>query len=459
MSDVTTIEQAIAAAKSGAYRIVEMRRRSASTGLFESSWQDLTKDVKKWGSIKINAEGERLGTYTLEGVRMVFQNDEGRYNPDDDDSSFWSGYLNQQRTLVRIRAGLYHQTQASTLVWNRRYFPGSAVWDEAGWDVDSWDADDQIFVGIISGELLLSDNNEVTIPVKPLTQVFRDYPAAALTGLNNTLTASEFVTLIRDHTDGSGSFVFRPFFGDTTTNWEISTTTSFYQDLATTTSQELARSNVWDIIEKLAEAENYSAYVDQSGVFHFEPKDTTTTVAFEFHGLGSFDSTYGHTIKKIERFGKDFSKFYSRVVVKYRPEDTSTSFVATMGSMTVSGTNQQWALGFKTLELENFWIADVSVASSVVNALFTEFSNLRDVIEFRTSFIPHLDILDRITVTYDSSSRGSGPELWDVNDWDTELTWDDSTGDAIRLNAQPFKFLTMEINLDSLECRFKAREI
>jgi|GEM_PF-4433232 len=456
---VETIEQAIASAKSGAYRIVEMKRRLATTGLFESSWQDISSDVKKWGSIKINAEGDRLGTYTLDGVRMVFQNDEGRYNPDDDEGSLWSGYLNQQRTLVRIRAGLYHQTQSANGIWNRRYFPGSANWDEGHWDVDPWDSSDQIFIGIIAGELLLGDNNEVTIPIKPLTQVFRDFPAAALTGLNNSLTASGFIRLLRDQTDGAGSFIFRPFFGDTTSNWDIQSTTNIYADLSTVTSQEIVNSSVWDVIEKLAEAENYAAYVDPSGVFHFAPKSATTTVAFEFHGLGSFNSTYGHTIKKIERFGKDFSKYYSRVVVKYRPEDTATSYVATMGSFSVSGTNQRWALGFKTLELENFWIADLTAASSIVNALFTEFSQLKDVIEFRTSFIPHLDILDRISVSYDASSRGDGPELWDVNDWDTELTWDDSTGDAIRLDGAEFKFLTMEINLDALECKFKARQI
>lgn len=453
-----TIEQAISSAKSGAYRVVEMKRRSVVTGLFETGWQDISTDVKKWGTLKTDAEGDRLGTYTLNGVNMVFQNDEGRYNPDDDDSSLWSGYLNQQRTLVRIRAGLFSQTQGSDGIWVRRYFPGGAEWEEGLWDRDSWDAEDELFMGIISGELLLGDMNEVSIPIKPLTQIFRDFPAAALTGLS-TLTASGFITLLRDQTDGAGSFVFRPFFGDTTANWDITATTQVYGDLSTITSQEVVNSNVWDIVEKLAEAENYAAYVDRTGIFHFGPKSTTTTVAFEFHGLGSFNTEYGHTIKKLERFGKDFNKYYSRVLVRYRPEDTNTSYVATMGSLSVTGTNRQWELGFKTLELDNFWIADVTAASAVASALFTEFSQLKDVIEFRTSFIPHLDILDRISVTYDSSSRGGGNELWDVNDWTTELTWDDSTGDAIRLRAEEFKFLTMEINLDSLECKFKARQI
>ena len=216
---------------------------------------------------------------------------------------------------------------------------------------------------------------------------------------------------------------------------------------------------MWEIVEKLAEAENFSAYVDQQGTFHFVPKTADATVSFEFHGLGSFDSTYGHTIKQIQRFGQDFSKYYSRVQIQYRQDDTSTSFVSTSASLSVSGTNTPWALGAKTLDIQNFWIADNTAASAIAAALFTEYSQLKDIIEFTTSFIPHLSILDRISVSYDSTTRALGETIWDSNDWDTELTWDYSTGDAIRLDDEEFKFLSMEINLDTFECKFRAREI
>lgn len=457
---VETIEQAVSHPKLGAYRRAYIKRRDSTTGLFENDWLEVTDDVKKWGTIRMNgADTDRTGVFTLDGIRMTFQNDEGRYNPNDDESSLWSGYLNQQRTLVKIRAGLAYQTLPASGIWNRRMFPGGAQWDDGQWDQDMWDGEDEIFTGIISGDVFLSDDNEVVMNVKPLSQIFEDFPAAELTGLTASLTASGFITLLRDQTDGAGSFIFRPFFGDTTSNWDITATTRVYSDLNTTTASRVRNSTVWEIVEKLAEAENYAAYVDQRGVFHFIPKDPSATVDFEFHGLGSSDPTYGHTIKKITRFGKDFSNYRSRILVQFAEDDTSTSYASTSGGMQVTGANTAWALGARTLQVTNFWIPSLTAAEAIAGALFTEYGELKDAIEFTTSFIPHLTVLDRISVSYDSTSRASGDTVWDANDWDTELTWDASSGDAIILDAEEFKFLTIEINLDTFECKFKAREI
>jgi hypothetical protein len=457
---VDTIEQATAHPNLGVYRSVAIKRRSITTGLFETSWFDISEDVKKWGVVRVNgADSDRRGVLTLDAVRMVFQNDEGKYNPSSDDASNWFGYMDQQRTLVRIKAGLFHQSVGADGIWVRHYFPGSAQWDQGQWDKDSWDSDDQIFTGIIAGEIYLSDTNEVTFQIKPLTQVFQDFPAAELTGLNPSITASGFITLLRDQTDGSGNFIFRPFFGDTTSNWDITATTNVYSDLDTTTAQQVRNSTVWEIVEKLAEAENYAAYVDQVGVLHFVPKTATTDVAWEFNGLGTFDQTYGHTIKKIERYGKDFQQYYSRVLVQFAEDDTSTSYASTSGGMQVTAVNTAWALGARTLQIQNFWIPDSASAGVIAGALYAEYGALKDVIEFTTSFVPHLTIFDRIAVNYDSTSRAVGNTVWDANDWDTELTWDDSRGDAIVLEEEEFKFLTIEMNLDTLECKFKARAI
>jgi hypothetical protein len=456
---VTSAYTAISAPKIKAFRRLYVKRRLQSTGDFESDWVEISEDVKRWGSIKMSADTDRPGRYSIDGMNLLMHNDSGKYNPSDDINSLWWGYLSQTRTLVKIIAGLVHETLGADLIWDRTEYP-SYNWDVDYWDSGIWDAEGTLYTGIVSGDINLSDKNEVALPVKSLVQVFKDFPAAALAGYSaGGMTASQFMGMLRDQTDGSGSFVFRPFFGNTTTNWEIATTTNVYSNLNAATAEDVRDKTTWDIVERLAAAENYTAFVDQAGVFRFQSKTPSSTVQYQFHGLGSFDTEYGHTIKGINAFGKDYSKFYSRVSVKYRKDDTYTSYINTSSAFVVSGTNTAWEIGYKTLDYENVWIPNSTTAATIANELHSEFSSLKNKIDFTSTFVPHLSLLNRISITYDSTSRLSSDSAWDANDWDTELTWDASQGDAIVLDGAEFKFLSIEINLDSFECKYIAREL
>lgn len=441
------------------------------TGLFEDDWLEITDDIKKWGKIKVSIDAIRLNKFQFSPLVVTVSNDDGRYNPEDNESSLWYGYMQQQRTLFKVECGLIDQTLSSDGIWINNFYPDSSRWDESYFDGSAeWDSDgDAAFTGIINGDIPLTDNNEVTFNVAPLTQVFRDFAARNISGLDASITASRFMTLLRDQTDGAGSYIFRPFFGDTTTNWDISTTTVQYANLNTNTAKDIREMNAWDAIEKLAEAENHVAYISRDGVFKFRPRDAnTSTVAFEFFGgVGVHDTTYGHTIKKIYSYGKRMSKFYSRIQVKHTDLDTTTSFEVREATLTVSGDSAAWNLGQKTLSIENFWIPTSTVAQTIASSLFNDYSAVKNEIEFSTTLVPHLDILDRISITYDASPTNY-INLWDQNNWaDTaaaavtgeELVFDPSTGEAIKLTADEFKFQSIEIDLDRLECRFSAREV
>jgi hypothetical protein len=456
-----TLTDAIRHPKARVFRRAYVRRRLATTGLFEDEWQEITKDVMSWGSIRSTADETQYGRLTLEGMNLKMTNNEGRYNPQDDPSSLWFGYANIQRSLLKIEAGFIGSTQGSTAFWMNPEFPGRATWDDPSsfWDIETWDSENTVFVGIIAGEMAVSDDNTVTLNAKPLTQIFKDFPARNLVGWNSSLTASGFMQMLRDQTDGSGSFIFRPFFGDTTTNWEISATSNVYSSLVTGTASDVIDKTAWDIVEKMAVAEDRIAFISPTGVFKFISKTATSAIAFHFHGNGSFDTEYGHTIKKIQKFGKNFNNYYSAVQVKFREDDTATSYVSLDSAMVVSGSNNVWNLGARTFSLDNKWIPNTTVAQTIANTIYSALSTLQDRLEFTTSFVPHLTLLDRVAVSYDSTTRARAEELWDANDWDTELEWDSSRGNAIILDAAEFKFLSMEINLDSLENRFVGRRI
>lgn len=453
------------------FRRAKIRRRLTSTGQFESSWVDISRYVKSYGKVSSQIDASRRFKFTFSNAKLLVENEDGAFNPSDSPSSLWFGYLNQQRTLVQIEAGFRYISKDANGVNTISELPSGAQWDAALWDADDdlWDDTDSssMFIGILSGDIPLNDKNDIALNLKPLVSVFQDFPARNLTGWTSTgFTASQFVGLVRDQVDLNGNYIFRPFFGDTTSNWEISTTSNVFANLNTSGAADVVDKTVWEIIEKLAETENFVPYITRNGVFKFISRTSAdTATAFEFHGAGSFNTTYGHTIKTVDSYGFRLSKYYSRVQLKWRDTQTTTSFVVRESDLEVSPTNNPWVLGVRTLSLENYYIPTVTVAETLADALFDDVSAYKREIEFTTTFVPHLDLFDRISVFYDPAEARPST-LWDVNNWASDTTstaldliFDPAVGDAIILQGEEFKFLSMEIDLDNFSNKFVAREI
>lgn len=453
------------------FRRAYIKRRDASTGLFESSWEQISTDVKSYGKITNKIDEQRRNKLTFGNAKLVVENSAGKYNPHSDLGSLWYGYLNQQRTLVKIEAGFRYSQKNSTGIWVNSEFPSESIWDENAWDApDSfWDASTSstVFTGVISGDIVFSDNNEVVFNIKPLTSIFQDYPARNLTGWTSTgLTASQFVTMVRDQTDGAGSFVFRPFFENTTTFWDISSTSNVFANLNTSGAKDVIDKNVWEIIEKISEAENYVSYISRTGEFKFVNRsNVATSTVYEFHGAGSFNTTYGHTIKRVNSYGFRASKYYSRVQVKFNDADTTTSYHIVESTLTVSASSNPWVLGSRTLSIENYYIQNTATAATLASTIFTDVSALKTEVDFETTFIPHLNLFDRVSINYDPNPFNNS-SLWDQNNWayddtalSSDLIFDSANYDSLLLNGQEFKFLSFEIDLDNFTNKFIAREV
>lgn len=448
-SSLLTLNGQIKNPRSRIFRKLQIKRRLQGTGIYESDWVDISKDVIKWGTIRKEIDSTRINQFKFSNITLTMNNQDGLYNPTDDESSLWYGYGDQQRTLVRILSGFLYQVKGADGIWTTTEISGSSS---------------VVFSGYISGDITVGSNNQVVFPVVPLTECFRQYAAARLTGYNTSLTASDFIESLRDQQDTFGNYIFRPFFGNTTTNWQINTTTVEYANLSSAGAEDLTNLTTWDVVQKLAEAENFVPYVSASGVFKFAPRNNNTTTVYHFFGPGGYSTEYGRTIKKINSYKKAFSKYYSRVSVKFREEDTATSYRIADSQYLVSGDSGPWTLGERTLQVDNTWIPTSTVAETIADSLFEEFSAIKYELDFTTSFIPHLEVFDRVLVTYDQSPVTNN-SLWDVYDWgDTtasigpdDLLWDDSPGSALKFNADEFQLITVEINLDNLETRFVGR--
>lgn len=468
----STLKKEITNARSRVFRKAFIKRRLIGSGLFESDWVEITEDIKKWGKLSAQVDSQRLNKFTFSDLKMTLANDEGKYNDESNQSSLWFGFQDQQRTLVKVHAGFVNETQTSDGLWIRQEHPGQSEWDSDDlWDQSEWDDTNIVFKGVISGDLTINDKNEANLTARPLLQLFRDFSANNITGFTSTgLSASQFVEAVRDMTDGNGSYIFLPFFDDTTSNWNISTTTVNYSNLNSAGAADIRDKNVWQVINKLAEAENYVAYVTPSGIFNFIPRgNITSTVAYEFHGLNTTDTEFGHTIKQINSFGRRISKAYNRVELKYKEENTTTSILSTQTSIEVTGGNSAWVIGQRTLQLDNTWIPDVTTAESVLGTVFSEVSEIKNEIKFNASFVPQVKVLDRISITYDTSQYAQ-TSLWDINDWSGDTTtddtitseylfWDNSKGDALNFSNKEFSVLDVNIDLDKFSSTFMGREI
>jgi hypothetical protein len=461
----------IKAPASNVFRRAFIKRREQSTGLFESDWLDISQDVKSYGKIINKIDSERRYKLTFGNAKLVVENSDGRYNPANDLGSLWNGYLNQQRTLVRINAGFLYSVKNENGIYSNSEFPSISLWDESDWDSPgaSWDSEvsNSMFTGIISGDITFSDDNNVTFNIKPLQSVLQEFPAKNLTGWTSTgMSASQFITMVRDQTDSNGNYIFRPFFGSTISNWDISTTSNLFASLNTSGSKDIVDKNVWDVIEKLSEAENFVSYVTRDGIFKFVSRDNVaTSTVYQFSGAGYFDTTYGNTIKKVNSYGFLASKYYSRVQVKFIDLDTTSSYRVVESTLTVSSTNNPWVFGYKTLEIENFYIQNTSTADTLAATIFNDVSSLKNEINFSTSFVPHLNLFDRFAINYDPNPFSSN-NLWDQKNWaadDTstsnDLIFDAANFDSLVLNGQEFKFLSFEIDLDNFQNNFIAREV
>lgn len=452
--------------KSSVFRRVFIRRM-LNTGIFEDEWQDVSKYVKKWGKITQAIDPQRYSKLNFNGFNMVFDNQEGLFSDESDQNSFWYGFASQQRTLIKLEFGLKSYDLGEDGIW-RINETNHSVWDSTLWDAgENFDEVPTKFTGIISGDMLRKGDYDISVPIMPTTEIFRGFPASKLVGFTSTgITASKFVEIVRDMTDGGGNFLFRQFLGDTSTNWTISPTTNIYAEMNTSGSALLINKSIWQVMENIAEAEDFVVHVTGEGEFKFVPRESnTTTSQFEFFGLGYSNRDYGHTIKDIESYGPRFSNFYTRVQVKFNDEDTVTSYAVSEMTIAVSGSNFAWIYGHRPYNIDNYLIADLTTAAAIAQNVFDNVSQLKDEITFNAPMIVGVNVLDRIQISYDSNPVDP-QSLWDLFDWGDDndevrrydLIFDSPEGDNILLEAAEFNVVSIETDLDGLGVKIQARE-
>jgi len=435
----------ISKTSSKVFRRAYIKRRDRTTGLFETNWQEITDDVKRWGKYKLSVDDIRYSKFMFNNAVLTVSNDEGKYSPHIYNSSLWWKHAPIARSLLKIEAGYYTETSSGE-IWTRTEYP----------------TDPTMFIGVLQGDAEITERDEVQLRANSQMNVLRDFPGENLRGFTTTgQTASKAVEAIRDMTDGSGNYLFLPYFDDDANNWVVSTTTQDYDNLNTGAAQDIRDISAWEVIEKLAEAENKVTYIDRTGKFYFVSRGANddTTTAFHFYG-NVHNSTYGQTIKKVDYLKDATDKFYSRIKVKFSDEDTIESYVVTETTMAVSGVNDAWLYGQQEFELANYWIAGTAAAQTIAEAIHSEVSTVKKEVGITTSFIPQLGVFDPVQVTYYATETDE-KSLWDCRNWADDTAGEDlywAKDDAWDIDSKEFMILSVELDLDNFSSTFKLRE-
>jgi len=422
------------------FRRAYIKRKSATTGLYESTWQSITPFIIKWGTIRVGVDDVRLNRFTLSGISIQVDNRTGKFNDENNINSLWFGHLTRYGTLIKIESG--YQGTSDSFGWG---FP----WGEAWGAVTEYPSTPTQGIFVIDQEIQITSDNKVTINASSLKSVFDGVKANEIAGLGPTQTASDLVAKIRDHT-AAGAYIFRQYIS--AASWSIQATTNNY-NIATTTALD-NEGTAWDLMTKLAEAEGYVLYINRTGGIVFSDRTPNTSASqFSFYGQG-FPR---QNIIRVNSYKEALNKVYNNIRVKYLPNDTTTSYVSAGTTTAITSSNVQWKYGARIYnEIDNTFIVNTTTAQAIADNLFTEFSSVKNEVELDAKFHPELDPLDRVDVSHYSYNLIS-KTLWNNFNWGGAF-WA-AEGENFDWDAKAFKVLAKTINLDDFSEQLTLREI
>lgn len=411
---------------SNVFRRLWVKRRQSSDGLYEPNWQEISQYVKRWGSVERSIDDVRLNTFRNSGFNFTARNDKGKFNDESNLNSLWFGYLTRYKTLVKVEAG---------------YTANNGI---------EVPADPRLGIFLMNQEIPQSaDTNDLNIQCSSLQTVFDEVRAQDITGIANaTLTASGVIEKIRDHTDGTGVFIFRQFI--TSTAWTIQTTTTNY----VFTPDDLDGS-AWELMSRLAESETKVLLITRTGGIDFRSRDArTSTSAFDFYGQGFSRMN----MIKLGDYREALDKYYTFFRFKHLEGDTTTSYVTAGTMTTVSPSSLTWKYGARTYEVkENRAVTNTTTAQAIVNNLYTQFAGaVPKEGQWVAKFNPELEVLDRVTASYHSYDM-AGKTLWDTFQWDAQ-PWA-IEGENFDWDSVPFAVLSLNTDLERFSVSVKGREL
>lgn len=419
-----TIESEIKKSSPEVFRRLYIKRRQTD-GEYETDWQEIDeKYIKKYGSVTFGIDDIKINFYKYSGLQFTVQNIDGYFSDENDNKSLWYGYLNRYRSLIKLEAG----------------YTAS--------DGTEYPTDPSLFIGIMDEAMVYKEDNLINYNCNHITRIFEEFPAVGVTGIGAEQTAKSIIEKIRDYQDGNGVSVFQKYI--TSGGWNITSSSDTY-DLVT--SGTLEGLSCWELIKKLAEAENQISYIDRLGDFYFIEKTSGASEVYHFSGVGEDPPpTYGVNIIGKLSVDENVKQVYNRILISYG--DPSTNLV-NEETWNWADSSSSFRFGVRTYEYENEWIG-ITTASNLASSLFQAYSEPKKLVKFNAKFVPQLDIYDYVTLTYNTVTKVGG-DYWDDVDWGGGF-WGKRSGFNINENNTDYYLEQIKHNLDNFTTSLVLKE-
>ena len=218
------------------------------------------------------------------------------------------------------------------------------------------------------------------------------------------------------------------------------------------TTDDLKEDSVWDLIKKLAEAENMIVYISQDGKLYFNNKTTTAgTEQFHFSGIGDSNKTYGHNLTDNVTVYTAYKKIYNRINIEYSTGDK----IVKEEDFTYGDNSSSDNYGVRTYDITNEYMS-FSKAKLVSADLYDEYRQPKQEVKIISKFVPQLSINDTVTLTH-NTERSTGVK-WGQAICDTDL-WGIKTKTGINIKNKYYNIISIQHNLDKCSTTLELREI
>lgn len=414
-------------------------------GGFESDWQRIPDHyVKNWGSNSYSINDIKVNFFEVSGQNIQVLNTDNYFSDENDNRSFFFGASTRYGTLCKIEAGF------------------------TGDDGTEYPTSTTIFTGYLKQSI--RQNADATIPLnfKPMSSVLQEYRCRDLSltlsatttvsdsGETTTTywarnTASELISLVQNFVQGSTT-VYNDYISD----WQVLETGNEYV-VNTGTIGDLSH---WELITKLAVAENATTYVDRDTTFYFIKRGFgfETTDYPSLNGIGATERGWGHTIKRLDGVYDNIDNVYNYISVKHAKEDTTTSFYTYSESWEPGDRSSTWKYGSRKLEVDNEWITEAQ-AEDIGKELYRELRDPIKNVELSASFFPGLNILNIVNVNYKTpKTYGYTAPVWGSFNWG-EDSWRYGGTRYITIDGEQYQIRSITQDVQNFSTKFKLYKV
>ena len=409
-------------------------KRIQDDGTYETDWYDITPYVSQWGIYQTSMlDNIFANQFQIENIKMVFDNSNRYFNSENDFSSLFYTFKQRYRTKFKIESFLY--------------------------DDDDTEVSGLTFYGILLTQPETRDDNKITFDISHILKVLQLYPATGIAVTAST-TAGLVDRLVKKEVNSVRLFD-RYFEGaDDSEKYQINSSGAYTVSAPNISDTE----TVWDAITRYSAYQGSFPYVNQSGNFIWEDRTATVATQWIFNGAGSFyDNDYGVTLRDGVSEIEDINNQFSRASLTHATGTYTKETSWTPGDGSV--TDKYGEVTFDNWPGDNTELTS-GEATTIVDAFHTSYSPLKKRWWLPATFIPHLNIKDRIEINYIGEEKAENPFRLGFSalapSGDRNASGYDVLGSksgALRIDEQEAVIIRIMVNLDDHLTLFEVKEI